>query len=145
MPPALYDTDFFAWTREQAARLRHGPRNDLDWVHLAEEIEDLGREQRNACISLIEQILRHFLKISCVGGADVDHWDSEIAVFRDTLERRLTPAIRHQIEPDVPAMYHRARRAVAKRYKSHSFPDTCPYSFAEVLDIDFLPPEAPRD
>jgi hypothetical protein len=48
----LYDEDFYAWSREQAAALRrlsaerwNGP---LDLEHLAEEVEDLGDERRNA-------------------------------------------------------------------------------------------------
>ncbi len=142
MPPALYDTDFVAWTEEQAARLRHGPRNDLDWTHLAEEIEDLGREQRNACKSLLRQILAHLLKIACLGGRDVPHWRAEVAAFRDSLHDRLTPTIRRQVEPDLEDLFLQARRRLALEYADHSFPDTCPYSFAEVLDIDFLPPDA---
>lgn len=46
----LYKEDFYAWTRDQAAALRrladqrwNGP---LDVLHLAEEVEDLGSEQR---------------------------------------------------------------------------------------------------
>jgi hypothetical protein len=35
----LYDTDFYAWTQEQATLLREGAVADLDLEHVAEEIE----------------------------------------------------------------------------------------------------------
>ena len=63
----LYEHDFVAWTERQARELRalsanrwNGP---LDLEHLAEEIEDLGRSQRHACESLLEQIIIHLLKL----------------------------------------------------------------------------------
>ncbi|MGQ9371191.1 DUF29 family protein [Azospirillum sp. ST 5-10] len=44
-----HDEDVFAWSQHQAAVLRglaarRGRPNDLDLDHLAEEIEDLGRD-----------------------------------------------------------------------------------------------------
>jgi len=36
----LYDTDFFAWTQQQAEAIRAGVWDDIDRDHLAEEIED---------------------------------------------------------------------------------------------------------
>ena len=48
----LYEEDFHAWTRDQAAALRrlandrwNGP---LDLRYLAEEIQDVGSERRDA-------------------------------------------------------------------------------------------------
>ena len=36
----LYDTDFFAWTQQQAEAVRAGVWDDIDRDHLAEEIAD---------------------------------------------------------------------------------------------------------
>ena len=56
-PASLYEQDFYAWTRDQAATLRAWPErlrpNALDIEHLAEEIENLGSSQRNAVQSLL--------------------------------------------------------------------------------------------
>jgi hypothetical protein len=38
----LYETDFYAWSREQAALLRTQRFDDLDLDRLTEEVEDLG-------------------------------------------------------------------------------------------------------
>ena len=45
-----YDDDFFAWTQHQATVLREMPVTDnrFDREHVAEEIEDLGKSERDA-------------------------------------------------------------------------------------------------
>jgi len=40
-----YDSDFFAWTQQQAAALTAGNAAELDWANLAEEIKSLGRRE----------------------------------------------------------------------------------------------------
>lgn len=43
----LYERDFYAWTQDQAARLRAmGGHTAIDVAHLAEEIADLGKRER---------------------------------------------------------------------------------------------------
>ena len=39
----LYDEDIVTWSEQQAELLRRRSANALDWDHLAEEIEDVGR------------------------------------------------------------------------------------------------------
>lgn len=66
-PTALYEEDFYAWTKNQAAALRrlaaqrwNGP---LDLANLAEEVEDLGKTERNAVRSRLRRIIEHGLKL----------------------------------------------------------------------------------
>lgn len=42
----LYETDFYAWTQEQASLLRQHQWSELDLLNLIEEIESLGKQQR---------------------------------------------------------------------------------------------------
>jgi hypothetical protein len=51
--PDLYDSDFCAWTQTQAMLLKQQQWHHLDLPNLIEEIESLGRQQR--------QELRHRL------------------------------------------------------------------------------------
>src|SRR5262249_4206936 len=60
--PTLYDEDFYAWTQEQAARLREGAVHELDLTNLAEEIESLGKSERRALESHLEVLVLHLLK-----------------------------------------------------------------------------------
>ncbi len=87
-PADLYERDFYAWTQDQAARLRAmAPRNDgLDPENLAEEVESLGRSDRRAAGSLIEAILLHLLKLRFHPGQEARaHWRSELRGFRGQL------------------------------------------------------------
>ena len=63
-PEHLYERDFYAWTRQQAKELRRFARSrpnlPLDLAHLAGEIRDLGKSERDAVFSLAEQIIPAF-------------------------------------------------------------------------------------
>ena len=60
-----YDDDFYAWTQHQAAVLREMPVSDnrFDREHLVEEIEDLGKSERDAMRSQIRRIIEHLLNL----------------------------------------------------------------------------------
>lgn len=140
MADALYDDDFYAWTKAQAdaLRRRESGANALDWDHLAEEIEDLGKSDRRACESYIEQILGHFLKIAVVGPSDVAaHWRAEIIAFRIDLERRLTPSLRAQLPAELDDLFAIARRKLAAKLEAGGveveLPATCPYDWDDVM------------
>src|SRR3546814_20279597 len=63
----LYDTDFYAWTKAQADRLRRLEAEranlDLDLPRLAEEVEDLGKSERDAVLSQLGRIIEHCLQL----------------------------------------------------------------------------------
>ena len=46
MQSNLYETDFYAWTLEQSQLLQEGNFKHLDIANLVEEIESLGKQQR---------------------------------------------------------------------------------------------------
>ena len=97
----LYDTDFLAWTEQQAAALRQmpGASNSLDIVHLAEEIEDLGRRDLREVESLIQQVLLHASKAASDPDSQaVGHWRSEITAFRQSARRAFAPSMRQAID-----------------------------------------------
>jgi hypothetical protein len=60
--PTDYDHDFYAWTFEQAARLRNGCWTELDVENIAEELESLGRSEKRELISRLSVLLTHLLK-----------------------------------------------------------------------------------
>jgi hypothetical protein len=88
---SLYETDWYAWTQDQAARLRDLPAalrpNGLDLEHLAEEVEDMGKAQRRTIESLLRRLLHHLLKLEFHPAAEPRrHWQREVAEFRSQLE-----------------------------------------------------------
>jgi len=96
----LYEDDFYAWTRDQAARLRaFAGDNRFDAERVAEEIEDLGRAARNATQSNIERCLEHLLKlVASPAEAPRGTWRREARTFAKTARRSFSPAMRQHLD-----------------------------------------------
>jgi len=112
-PEQLYETDFYAWTQAQARELRRfartRPNLPLDLEHLAEEVQDLGKSERDAVFSLAQRILEHLLLIEHSPAADQRlHWMDEVDEFRAQIPAQ---ALAH----NPPTSEARAPRAVRPR------------------------------
>ena len=59
---SLYDTDFYSWTQEQSQILSSRDWSRLDLEHLIEEVESLGKQQRQELRSRLSIVLGHLLK-----------------------------------------------------------------------------------
>lgn len=102
---ALYEEDIYAWSQHQARVLRGlagaGLRlpNDLDLEHVAEEIEEVGNEQRFAAESNLVQAFVHLIKIVALPGDQaVRHWTKEAGAFLYNAGRRHRPSMRRAID-----------------------------------------------
>ncbi len=64
--PYDYDTDTHAWALEQADALRRRAASEVDWDHVAEEIESVGKQQvcelRNRLVVLIAHLLKWIVR-----------------------------------------------------------------------------------
>ncbi len=60
--PFLYDQDFYGWTQQQAKALKQRLVMELDWQHLQEEIQALGRQEYRELVSRLSVLLGHLLK-----------------------------------------------------------------------------------
>src|SRR5947208_4652146 len=110
-----YDDDFYAWTQYQAEELRSLKTRDnrFDREHVAEEIEDLGKSERDAVRSQVRRILEHFLKLGCSPATDPRYgWMGSIVDARGVLEDKITPTLRRDVEETLTRLYQRARKAV---------------------------------
>jgi len=60
--PFLYDEDFYGWTQQQAKALEQRLVMQLDWQHLQEEIQALGRQEYRELVSRLSLLLGHLFK-----------------------------------------------------------------------------------
>ena len=143
MPDDLYERDVLVWSQHQAdllRRLGRGERvNDVDWVHVAEEIEDVGLSELHAVESYLTLIMVHVLKIQAFpDDTAVDHWYSEIAAFQDNAQSRFTPSMRQRI--DLAVWYGKALRRLRigdRRNKTpRPWPNTNPFTLDQLLNGD---------
>jgi len=73
----------------------------LDLEHLIEELEDLGKEKKNAVASLLEQVIRHLLLLQYWTKEteyNTINWQEEIYNFRTQLKREMTTNLRNYLE-----------------------------------------------
>jgi hypothetical protein len=149
-PPAsdLYEDDFPLWAERQAAILRAGRFDELDLENLIEEVEDLGRRERDMVESRLETILEHLLKLELSSaGRPRRGWLVTVDKQRTQLARKLTTTLRHHLETALPALYAGLRRPVARQLEKDgvspdALPVACPYTLDQVLDLDWYPRNA---
>jgi hypothetical protein len=144
-----YDDDFYAWTQYQAEVLRSMRTRDnrFDRENVAEEIEDLGKSERDAVRSQVRRILEHFLKLAYSPAGDPRYgWRGSIIDARAELDDKLSPTLRHDISGGLGKLYATARRRVASDLQDHgehaaaaSLPAECPYTVDQILADDWYP------
>lgn len=114
---------------------------------MAEGIEGLGRSQRAALDSLLIRIIEHLLKLEFSPAADPRRGWAESVSTRRVQARRLlkaNPSLKGKV--DLADVYADARVLAAKSLSLYDglsaavLPETEPYSLAQVLDVDWLPP-----
>ena len=139
----LYESDFYAWTTEQAGLLRAGRLSEVDLEHLAEEIESMGRSEKRELVSRLTVLLLHLLKWQFQPVRQGPSWRLSIATTRDTLADHLVenPSLRGTMEASVSMAYRRARRnaSVETGLAETNFPTVCPWSIDQLLAEDFWP------
>jgi hypothetical protein len=146
----LYEDDFYAWTQRQARELRRfattRPNLPLDLPHLAEEIADLGKEQRNSLRSWATRIIEHLLLLEHTTAPEPrQHWTREIVDFRSEIESRLTGTLKRDLARQLPTLYARATRNLQRKLPTYgesiALPPNCPYTLSQILD-DWWPDAA---
>jgi len=97
----LYEIDDSQWLGETVSLLRNHQFSQLDLEHLIEELEDLGKEKKNAVASLLEQVIRHLLLLQYWTKEteyNTINWQEEIYNFRTQLRRKMTANLRNYLE-----------------------------------------------
>ena len=139
----LYELDDSQWLGETVSLLKNHQFSQLDLEHLIEELEDLGKEKKNAVASLLEQVIRHLLLLQYwtkEAEYDTIHWQEEIYNFRTQLKRKMTTNLRNYLEEELNSIYQDALGFVKiKTANTVIFPSQCPYSLEQLLDRDWLP------
>ena len=144
----LYDSDFYQWTQETLRQIQERDFENIDWENLAEEIEALGRAEKNAILSYLEQLLIHLLLYQYwkpVRYLYTSGWENEIDEFRSRLERMLaSKSLSNFFTLQVDNAYSKAKRRAIKKFvraglDAPIFPEQCPYTIEQLLDLDYFP------
>jgi hypothetical protein len=141
----LYETDFHAWCETQAALLHDHQWEALDREHLLEELHLMAGNERRALGSQLERLLLHLLKWQYQPHRRLTghSWADSIVDAREQLHDLLDDG--DSLAGHVPRLltrhYPRARRKAARQTRRPlaTFPETCPWTIAQVLEDSFWP------
>jgi hypothetical protein len=144
--PSLYETDFYAWTQEQATLLRKHQWSQLDLLNLIEEIESLGKQQRQELRNRLSVLIGHLLKWEYQSQRRSRSWLATIRVQRRDTLRLLkdNPSLKPYLEDVLPEAFENGRDLAMGEtdLPEQTFPVECPYSLTEILGDRFYPGEA---
>jgi len=139
----LYDSDFYAWSREQARLLRAGELEGADIENIAEEIDSMGRAEKRELVSRLTVLLLHLLKWRHQPDKRGPSWEASIRVQRDDVEDHLAdnPSLKPLLPQALGSAYRKGRMAaVAETGMPWStFPEACPWTAQQALDESFWP------
>jgi hypothetical protein len=139
----LYEQDFYLWLEETAALLKAGTFEKLDVENLVEEIECMGRSEKQALRSNLEVILMHLLKYKYQPEKRSNSWRYTLLEHRRRLQDifQFSPSLRRYFLETFAYCYQGARKlaSVETEMAITTFPLASPFTPEQVLDEDFLP------
>jgi hypothetical protein len=139
----LYHEDYYAWIDGQVALLREGRVQDVDATHLAEELETMGRRERNELVSHLIILIAHLLKWQYQPEHRASSWRGSIVEQRVQVlrELRLSPSLKPFLDEAIQLAYPDALHIAVKEtgLQATVFPAECQFQTGEILDEDYWP------
>jgi hypothetical protein len=138
-----YDLDVIAWANEQAALIRAGRFDMLDLEHIADEIEDVGKSEQRELAHRMSLLIAHLLKCKFQHERLGNSWMRTIKEQRVALEKciKKTPSLKTNLLDDewISGAWADAVAKASDESGLDCFPDSCPWSFDQILSHDFFP------
>ena len=117
-----YDADIVMWADRQTGLLRRWAAgelvndSELDWPHIAEELESVGNSERLALRSHIGTVLEHLIKLQASPAIDPRKgWKAAVLHARSSIRRLLksSPSLRREVAAMIADETPDAQRDVA--------------------------------
>jgi hypothetical protein len=143
---ALYDQDFYAWANEQAGLLRAGRLSEADIEQIADEIESMGKTEKRELASGLTVLLRHLLRWQYQPSRAGASWQATIRVQRRDLAVHMADnqSLKSVLSQALDQAYGNAviEAAAGTGLPETTFPQSCPWSYEQIMDPDFWPEAA---
>ncbi|NJR39874.1 MAG: DUF29 domain-containing protein [Leptolyngbyaceae cyanobacterium CSU_1_4] len=140
---ALYETDYLQWIESTVQRIQSQDYGAVDWENLVEEIEDMGRRERQSLESNFIVLVIHLLKWQFQPQLRSGSWEGRIVEHRRRVNRALkdSPSLNSYLVGCEAECYEEAvKQAKAETgLPLEAFPLDCPYELADMLKDDYLP------
>ncbi len=136
----LYETDFNLWLEETANLLKEGKLERLDIENLLEEIEGMSRREKEALESNLIRVLQHLLKWHYQPNKRTPSWAYTINEHSRRLNKSLknSPSLKPYFDAVFDECYQEACKAAAleTQLPLKTFPESCPFTQSDVLEIN---------
>jgi hypothetical protein len=122
----LYEQDYCLWLSQTIAHLRSQHFSEIDWENLIEELEALGRSERQQLRNRLNTLLEHLLKRIYVDLPDeFNGWERTIREQRKQIIWLLSdsPSLKSVWDESFDTACQFALKDVAKDYPRYQFPD----------------------
>ncbi|BAZ80435.1 MAG: DUF29 domain-containing protein [Sphaerospermopsis kisseleviana] len=140
---SLYEIEYDQWLEQTIKFLKQNQWEKLDKDHLIEELEELSRREKKTLERFLEQIIRHLLLLQYWHNEydyNANHWQAEILSFRTQINEDLTKNFKNHLQENQSIIYEKALKYVRQKTGYNiSFPESCPYTLEQLLDINWLP------
>jgi hypothetical protein len=134
----LYEQDFYAWTLQQAEHLRSGRWELIDVENLVDEIESLGKQQRQELRNRLGILLGHLLKWYYQPEARSRSWWATIREQRDEIAILLkeNPSLKPYLSEAITLAYRKGINLVLQEtpIPLKSLPPDCPFSTEDIFE-----------
>jgi hypothetical protein len=139
----LYETDFYAWTQEQVNLLKAQQWEQLDTINIIEEIETLGRKERQELRNRLGVLLGHLLKWQFQAEKRSSSWLGTIREQRIQIKLLLedSPSLKPYLREIFLAAYELGLALAIRETQlgERVFPEVCPYTPEQAMNSEFLP------
>lgn len=143
METIKYDQDIVAWASQQAEFLRAGRFDLLDLKNIADEVEDVGRSEKRELLSRMAELMAHLLKWHFQPERRGASWETSIRKQRKGIARALeeTPSLKAELASErwQQNAWDEAVKRAADQTDIGYFPESCPWTMAQVRDEDWFP------
>jgi hypothetical protein len=143
---SLYEQDFHLWLQTNINLLKEENFAEIDLENLLEELESMGRSDKNALKSNLRVLLMHLLKYKYQPEKQTNSWLYTIIEHRIRLEDafKTSPSLYRFFEEIFSESYQNARKLAAGEtgLSIEIFPPESPFTVEEVLNADFLPSQS---
>jgi Domain of unknown function DUF29. len=139
----LYETDFLSWIEDQVNLLKTQQWQQLDTLNLIEEIEALGRKERQELRNRLGILLGYLLKWQFQPDKRTNSGLGTIREQRVQIKFLLqdSPSLKLYLNQISPDAYELGLALAIRETKigEQIFPEVCPYTLEQTLDPQFLP------
>lgn len=140
---SLYEKDYYLWLQTTVQQLKQGNFSAIEMDYLIEELESMGRKEKNSLSSNLQVLLMHLLKYKYQPRKRSNSWRFTIYEHCDRLIELFeeSPSLKPYFKEIISKCYGKARKKVAIETGIYIniFPTKLPLTLEEILDTEYLP------